>query len=69
MSASSPTPIQQIQAAETNTDVDVILIRDSAKESLGDLIFFRAYLAMGDTEAARFHYEKISRQMVDVQME
>lgn len=69
MSATRPTPTDQIRAAETNTDIDVRVIRDAAKESIGDLIFFRTYLAFGDTEAARFHSEKISRQMIDVQME
>jgi hypothetical protein len=69
MSSTKPTTVDQIRAAETNTDIDVRIIREAAKESLGDLIFFRTYLAIGDTEAARFHYEKISRQMLDVQME
>jgi hypothetical protein len=55
MSASKPSATDQIRAAETNTDIDVGIIRDAAMESLGDLIFFRTYLAFGDTEAARFH--------------
>jgi hypothetical protein len=69
LAASRPTPVQQIQAAETNTDIDARVIRDSAKESLGDLVLFRTYLAMGDTEAADFHVQKIITQMTDIVME
>ncbi|HEX6281318.1 MAG TPA: hypothetical protein VFZ67_03755 [Nitrososphaera sp.] len=69
ISASKPSATDQIRAAETNTDIDVRIIRDAAKESIGDLIFFRTYLAFGDIEAARFHSEKIERQMLDAQLE
>ena len=68
-SVTEPTPGQLVQAAETNTDIDVEKIRESARESLGDLIYLRTFLAMGDIEAARFFTSKIDRQMLDVGME
>jgi hypothetical protein len=68
-SVTEPTPGQLVQAAENNTDIDVEKIRESARESLGDLIYLRTFLAMGDIEAARFFTSKIDRQMLDVGME
>lgn len=41
------------------------MIRTAIKESIGDLIFYRTYLAIGDLEAARFHSERLSAQMAD----
>jgi hypothetical protein len=69
LSASRPTSADMIREAETNTDIDLSVIRTAVKESIGDLIFYRTYLVIGDLEAARFHSERLSTQMADIQQE